>query len=169
MESLHCFFVFGWIKLKFGVRVNFRLLISNLNSKTQYQFAILRKCHFSSIRSWFLAQQSLMNWLPWQQWVVYLQSFNFKTFYIWFPKIDRSLVKFEPFLRYSAKTLEICYFFQLSHFDDAIKSTWRWRHQNVCQFINISTHSIPFPSFIVFWLEMTKLGEGGAKWPPQSF
>ena len=31
-------FFFGWIKLKFGVRGNFRLLISNLNSKTQYQF-----------------------------------------------------------------------------------------------------------------------------------
>ena len=33
VESLHCFFVFGWIKLKFGVRGNCRLLISNLNSK----------------------------------------------------------------------------------------------------------------------------------------
>ena len=43
MESLHCFFVSGWIKLKFNVRGNFRLLISNLNSKTQYQFEILRK------------------------------------------------------------------------------------------------------------------------------
>ena len=51
VESLHCFFVFGWIKLKFGVGGNFRLLISNLNSKTQYQFQILRKCHFSSLRS----------------------------------------------------------------------------------------------------------------------
>ena len=37
------FFVFGWIKLKFGVRGNFTLLISNLNAKTQYQFEILRK------------------------------------------------------------------------------------------------------------------------------
>ena len=27
----HCFFVFGRIKLKFGVRGNFALLISNLN------------------------------------------------------------------------------------------------------------------------------------------
>ena len=35
-ESLHCFFVFGWIKLKFGVRGNFKLLISNLNSAMQY-------------------------------------------------------------------------------------------------------------------------------------
>ena len=30
VESLHCFFVFGWIKLKFGERVNFRVLISDL-------------------------------------------------------------------------------------------------------------------------------------------
>ena len=36
VESLHCFFVFGWIGLKFGVRGNFRILISNLNSKMQY-------------------------------------------------------------------------------------------------------------------------------------
>ena len=46
MESLHCFFVFGWIKLKFCVRGNFRLLISNLNSKTQYQLEILRNATF---------------------------------------------------------------------------------------------------------------------------
>ena len=38
-------------KLKFGVRVIFRLLISNLNSKIQYQFEIFRKCHISSLRS----------------------------------------------------------------------------------------------------------------------
>ena len=50
-ESLHCFFVFEWINLKFVVRGNFRLLISNLNSKTQYQFEILRKFHLSSLRS----------------------------------------------------------------------------------------------------------------------
>ena len=56
------FFVSGWIKLKFCVKSNFWLLISNRNSKTQYQFEILRKCHLSSIRSWFLAQHSLMNW-----------------------------------------------------------------------------------------------------------
>ena len=33
VESLHCFFVFGWTELKFGVGGggNFRLLISNLN------------------------------------------------------------------------------------------------------------------------------------------
>ena len=42
VENLHWFFVFGRIKLKFAVRGNFRLLISNLNSKTQYQFEILR-------------------------------------------------------------------------------------------------------------------------------
>ena len=29
---------FGWIRLKFGVSGNSGLLISNLNSKTQYQF-----------------------------------------------------------------------------------------------------------------------------------
>ena len=112
VESLHCFFVFGWIKLKFGVVGTFVLLISNLNSKAQYQFAILRKCHFTSIRSWFLAQHCLMNWLPWQQWVVYLQSFNFKNFYIWLPKTDEVWWKFvKPFLRYSAKTLENLLFF----------------------------------------------------------
>ena len=38
--------VFEWIKLKLGVRGNFGVLISNLNSKMQYQFEILRKCHF---------------------------------------------------------------------------------------------------------------------------
>ena len=50
-ESLHGFLVFGWIKLKFGVGSNFGLLISNLNSKTQYQFEILRKCHFFELES----------------------------------------------------------------------------------------------------------------------
>ena len=87
------FLCFGLIKLNFGARCNFRLLISNLKSKMQYQFAMLRKCHFYSIGSWFLAQHSLMNWLPWQQWVVYFQSFNFKNFYIWLSKTDISLVK----------------------------------------------------------------------------
>ena len=38
--------LFLWLKLKFGASGNFGLLISNLNSKTQYQFEILRKCHF---------------------------------------------------------------------------------------------------------------------------
>ena len=37
--------------LLFGVRGNFRLLISNLNSKTQYLLAVLSQCHFSSFRS----------------------------------------------------------------------------------------------------------------------
>ena len=44
----------NWIKLTFGVRGNFMLLISNLNSNMQYQFEILTKYHFSSLRSWFL-------------------------------------------------------------------------------------------------------------------
>ena len=57
MESLHRFFIFGWIKLKFRVKGNFRLLISNLNSKMQYRFVILRKRHFSSLRSLFLAHE----------------------------------------------------------------------------------------------------------------
>ena len=35
VESPCCFFVFGWIKLEFGVKGNFRLLISNLNSKPE--------------------------------------------------------------------------------------------------------------------------------------
>ena len=42
-ESRHCFFIFGWIKLKCGVRGNCGFLISNLHSKTQYRFKILRK------------------------------------------------------------------------------------------------------------------------------
>ena len=46
VESLHCFFAFGWIKLTFGVRGNFRFLISNLNSETQYQFEILKNTTF---------------------------------------------------------------------------------------------------------------------------
>ena len=50
-ESLHGFFVFGWIKLKYSVSGNFGLLISNLNSETQYQFEILRKCHFFELES----------------------------------------------------------------------------------------------------------------------
>ena len=90
VESGHCFFVFGWIKLKFAVKGNFRL---NLNSKTQYQFEILRKSHFSSLRSLFLAQHSLTNWLSWQQWMTYLQPLNFKIFYTCFPKNDIGLVK----------------------------------------------------------------------------
>ena len=93
VESCHCFFVFVWVKLRYGLRGNFRLLISNFNSKTQYLFAIWRKWHFSSLRSWLLAQHSLMNWLPWQQWMFYLPSFNFKNCYIYLPKSDISLVK----------------------------------------------------------------------------
>ena len=63
-----------------GVRGNLRLLISNLKSKVQYLFEILRKCHLTSLRSWLLALHSLMNSLPWQQWMTCLQSFNFKNF-----------------------------------------------------------------------------------------
>ena len=160
MESLHCFFLFGWIKLKFGVRGNFRLLTSNLNSKTQYQFEILRKCHSSSLTSWFFTQHSTRNWLPWQQWVTYLQSFNFKNLYMWLPKNDISLVKisytvFEIFSQNPRKPS----IFQLSHFDDVIKF--------FRQFVKTSTHSISLPSFIVIWLEIAQLG--GAKMPPSLF
>ena len=51
VESLHCFFVFEWIKLKFGVWSNFsvRLLISNLDSKAQYQFKILKMSLHSDV------------------------------------------------------------------------------------------------------------------------
>ena len=64
MKSLHCFFVFGWIKLKFGVRgklvwaSDFKskselIWASDFKSKSkmQYQFEILRKMPllFSSI------------------------------------------------------------------------------------------------------------------------
>ena len=50
-ESFRGFFAFRWIKLKFGVIGNSGLLISNLNSKMQYQFKILRKCHFFELES----------------------------------------------------------------------------------------------------------------------
>ena len=43
MGSRHCFLVCGWIKLKFGASGNLGHLSSNLNSKTQDQFQILRK------------------------------------------------------------------------------------------------------------------------------
>ena len=169
MESLHCFFVFGWIKLKFGVRGNFRLLISNLSSETQYQFEILRKCHFSSLRSWFLAQHSLMNWFPWQQWMTYLQSFNFKNVYIRLPKIDISLVRsVKSFLRYSAKTLKNLLFFQLSHFNDVIKSIRRWRHQN---FLSICKDFYIYYTLIKFHRHLTWNSQArrGAKIPTSLF
>ena len=166
MEILHCLFVFGWIKLKFGVRGNFWLLISNLNSKMQHQFEILRKCHFSFLRSWFLAQHSFMNWLLWQQWLVYLQSFNFETFFIYLPKTGLSLVKiswtvFEIFSQNRRKSAIF-----------SAVSLW-WRHKiNImkifCQFVKISTYSIPLTSFIVFWVEMAKLGGDILPPPPSS-
>ena len=103
-----------------------------------------------------IAQYSLMNWLLWQQWMTYLQSFNFKNVYIRLPKSDISLAKicwtvFEIFNQNPRKVL----FFPLSHFDDVIKSTWHF-----CQFVKISTHSIFLPSFIVTWLEIAKLRRG---------
>ena len=44
--------------------------------------------------------------------------------YIWWKSV-------EAFLRNSTKTLENLLFFLLSHFDDVIKSTWRWRHEKL--------------------------------------
>ena len=155
------------------MRGNFRLLISNRNSKTQYLFAI---CHFSSLRSWFLAQHSLMNWLPWQQRMVYLPSFNFRNFYIYLLKSDISLVKI------SSTVFEI---FSKNAQQSAIFSavSFWWRHKinmtmtsskQFCQFVKFSTHSIPSPSFILFWLEIAKLGGwvgggGGKVLPPSLF
>ena len=46
MESLYCLFAFGVIKLKSDLRGNFGLLISNRNSKTQYQLEMLGKMSF---------------------------------------------------------------------------------------------------------------------------
>ena len=79
----------------------------------QYQFEILRKCHFSSLRSWFLAQHSLINWLSWQQWMTYLQSFNFRNCDIWLPKSDISLAKicWTVFWDIQPKQLKTFYFF----------------------------------------------------------
>ena len=161
MESFHCIFVFRWIKPKFGVRGNFRLLISNLNSNAQYQFEILTKCHFSSLRSWFLAQHFLKNWLPWKQWMTCLQLFNFRRYYGWLSKNDISLLKiswtvFEIFGQNPRKpsTFSAVAFFTSKNQDDddVIK--------NFYQFVKISTHNISLPSFIVIWLEIVKLGGG---------
>ena len=131
MESLNCFFlVFGWIKLKVGVWGNFRLLILNVNLEMHYQFEILRKCHFSSSRSWFLAQHST------HELVNDVQSFNLENFHIWLPKNDISLVKISwATLSYLAKTLETYYFSAV---------TFRWRNK-----INMMMASSKL--FVNFW------------------
>ena len=108
-------------KLKFGVRGNFRLLISNLNSKMQYQFEIVRKCHFSSLKSWCLAQHSLMNRLPWQQWMTYPHVFNSKRYYRWLPSNHISVMKT------SWTVFEIFSKNPRNHFDDVRKSIWNRR------------------------------------------
>ena len=64
-----------------GLRGNFGLLTWNLCSKTQYQHKILRKVPVFSSEIMIFSQCSLMNWLPWQQGVTCLQSFNFKRYY----------------------------------------------------------------------------------------
>ena len=104
VENRHCLFVFGWIKLKFGVRGHFRLLVSNINSKTQYQFEILRKYHFSS---WFL--NGTHSWISYHgnnEWNIFNLLISkdtiedcLNTTKIWWKSV-------EVFLRYSEKTLE---------------------------------------------------------------
>ena len=43
-KNIHCFIIFEWINLRFGVEANnVNLRISNLKSKVQYQFEILRE------------------------------------------------------------------------------------------------------------------------------
>ena len=46
VEDLCCCIVLQWLKLKFGVRGNYGLLISNPSSKMQYQHKIARKRRF---------------------------------------------------------------------------------------------------------------------------
>ena len=64
-------FVFLWIKLNIGVGGNFGPLISNLSSKTSYEYKFLGKKQFSSLQSCFLARYSLIDWLPSQQIITY--------------------------------------------------------------------------------------------------
>ena len=71
-------FVFLWIKLNIGVGGNFGPLISNLSSKTSYEYKFLGKKQFSSLQSCFLARYSLIDWLPSQQIITYSSVFNFK-------------------------------------------------------------------------------------------
>ena len=85
VESLHWFFVCGWSKLKLDVRGNFWLLISNLDSKMQYQFEILRKMplFFFSILIFnpALPQAEFVT----MAWMTCLQSFSFKRYCRWLP------------------------------------------------------------------------------------
>ena len=73
--TFFCFFVFRWMELKFGVKGNSGFLISNLISKVQYYFKIVRKMalFFSSIMIFSPA--------PPHELVTCLQYLNFKTYY----------------------------------------------------------------------------------------
>ena len=79
VENLHCFFAFKWIELKFSVRLNFRFMISNLNSKA----VLLRNfkkmtVFFSKIMSF---SPALPNELAAIATINYLSSvFQFQTF-----------------------------------------------------------------------------------------
>ena len=64
MENIYCFFVFRKIKLKFGVRGNFKFLTlnPNVNSKTQYEFEIFHYIMmFSPVLSHKLVTMATMN------------------------------------------------------------------------------------------------------------
>ena len=106
MESLYCFLVFGWIKLKFGVRGHVRLLILNLNSNTQYKSEILKNATFLFSDHDFklrisreLVTMATVNDLS----LIFISNTSaddcLKVTLVWWKS-------FEPFLRYSAKTLE---------------------------------------------------------------
>ena len=71
-------------------------------------------------------------------------------------------------LIYSAKTLENLQIFSLSHFDDVIKSTWRWRHH---KFLSICKDFHPHFILAKFHLYLTwnsPVRTGDAFCPPPS-
>ena len=80
-EKSSLFLCFSMDQAKIWCKGNFGLLFWNLSSKMQYRLKILRKCHFSSLWPLFLAQHPLINWLPWQQSMTCLPSFNTKKYY----------------------------------------------------------------------------------------
>ena len=92
VEGICCLYDFQWIKLKFGEWDNLGLQISYTSSKSQDQQIIIRRMtvFFSSC---FLFKRILINWLPCQQGMIYLQPFNFKDSLDICLKSDVSLVK----------------------------------------------------------------------------
>ena len=81
VESLHCLFVFESTELKFGVRGNFGLLISNFNSKTQYQFEILRKMPLFFFSTMIFSPALSQEFVTMGTIIIFLQFFNFKRYY----------------------------------------------------------------------------------------